>query len=78
MYLLHLTPVLMCQPMQACLAGGWDVVAAHEASLPRNLGPAERRAEVLTLNRGRALHKQGKGCRRFYILLEVLWPARLC
>lgn len=25
---------------------------------------------VLTLNRGRALHKQGRGCRRFYILLE--------
>ena len=58
-------------PLQACLASGWDVVAPHEASLPLSLGPAERRGEVLTLNRGRTLHKQGKGCRRFYILLEV-------
>jgi hypothetical protein len=58
-------------PLQACLASGWDVVAPHDASLPQSLGPAERRGEVLTLNRGRTLHKQGKGCRRFYILLEV-------
>ena len=47
------------------------MVAPHDASLPPSLGPAERRGEVLTLNRGRTLHKQGKGCRRFYILLEV-------
>ncbi len=63
--------------LQACLAGGWDVVAAHEARLPRDLAAAERGGHCLTLHRGRRLLRAGKGCRRFYVLLEVGSATRL-
>ncbi len=53
------------------------MVAGHEAALPRHLVSAERQGQYLTLNRGRTLHRQGKGCRRFYVLLEVRFHGQI-